>query len=309
MGKCEVVKPALAASRALRVIDFMSVHPGRAMSMTEISHALKINPASTLAVMASLTELGYVVRHPAHKTYTLGAALVVVGHSAMMQNPSLDAARQELRLVSKEIHAQCAASVLMGEFMVAVVTEGRAERSGTWTRVGERVPFSAPYGAPFAAFGDEALRRQWMERKGGAPTKAARIAALQDALAEVRERGYAVWPESETREALARALWSLSDNPSDEDLRLRVDRLLDELSDGFVVMNVKPKEVLDIAIVSVPVFSPMGGVSMVLTAFGFANLLAGASVAEVGARLRACAETIATRASVISAVSPATDPS
>ena len=47
--------------------------------------------------------------------------------------------------MSKEIHAQCAASVLMGKFMVAVVTEGRAERSGTWTRLRERVPFSAPY--------------------------------------------------------------------------------------------------------------------------------------------------------------------
>ena len=75
-------------------------------------------PLSTLTVMASLTELGYVVRHPAHKTYTLGAALVVVGHSAIMQNPSLEATRgEELRLVSKEIHAQCAASVLMGNFI------------------------------------------------------------------------------------------------------------------------------------------------------------------------------------------------
>ena len=100
-----------------------------------------------------------------------------------------------------------------------------------------------------------------------------------------------------------------SDNPSDEDLRLRVDRLLDELSDGFVVMNVQPKELFDIAIVSVACILLMGPVSMVLTAFGFGNLLAGAAVADVGARLRACAETIATRASVLSAVTAATDPS
>jgi DNA-binding IclR family transcriptional regulator len=299
-----VVQPALAASRALQVIDLMAVHSGQAMSMTEISRALKINPASTLAVMASLTESGYAVRHPAHKTYTLGPALVAVGHSAMIQNPSLGAAREELRFLAKEMHAQCAASVLMGNVMVAVVTEGRAQRAGTWTRVGERVPFSAPYGAPFAAFGSEELRRAWMERKSGTPTSAARVAGLHDALAEVRERGYAVWRESETREALARALWSLSDSPLDKGLRLRVDRLLDELSDGFVAMNVTPKEVRDIAIVSVPVFSPMGSVSMVLTAFGFAKLLTGDAVSEVGARLRACAETIAIRAS---AVSPATE--
>jgi hypothetical protein len=165
MQKYEVVKPALAASRALQVIDFMSVHPGQAMSKTEISRALKINPASTLAVMASLTECGYVVRHPAHKTYTLGPALVAVGHSAMIQNPSLEAAREELRLISKEIQAQCAASVLMGDVMVAVVTEGTAQRAGTWTRVGERVPFAAPYGAPFAALGMKGcVELGWSER-------------------------------------------------------------------------------------------------------------------------------------------------
>jgi DNA-binding IclR family transcriptional regulator len=307
MRECEVVKPALAASRALQVIDFMSVHPGQSMSMTEISRALKINPASTLAVLASLTESGYVVRHPAHKTYTLGPALVAVGHSAMIQNPSLEAAREELRLISKEIQAQCAASVLTGDVMVAVVTEGTAQRAGTWTRVGERVPFAAPYGAPFAAFGNEGLRRTWMERKSGTPASAARVAGLHDALAEVRERGYAVWRESETREALARALWSLSDNPSDKSLRLEVDRLLDELSDGFVATNMSPNEAVDIAIVSVPVFSSMGGVSMVLTAFGFANLLGGEAISEVGARLRACAETIAARASALSTTASAED--
>ena len=86
-----------------------------------------------------------------------------------------------------------------GEFhRLPSVTEGQADGSGAWTRVGERVPFSPlRMERRSAAFGDEALRRQWMERKGGTPTKAARVAALQTLFAEVRERGYTVWPESE----------------------------------------------------------------------------------------------------------------
>src|ERR1700722_18775611 len=191
----------------------MSVHPGQPDSVTEISRALKINAASTLSVLAALTEAGYVVRHPAHKTYTLGAALVAVGHAALVQNPALSAASEELILVSEEIGAQCTGSVLMGDMMVALMVEGQARRSGTFSRVGERVPFSAPFGAPFAAYGDEGLRERWMQRKNGTTASAERTELLKRALGEVRDRGYSVSTDSDSRERLGRTVWALPDDP------------------------------------------------------------------------------------------------
>jgi len=286
---------ALAASRAAHVIDYLSVHPGQSLSLTEISRALGINPASTLSILAALTDSGYVVRHPRHKTYTLGAALVAVGHAALVQHPALEAAREELALVANEIEAQCIGSVLMGDLLVAVVAEGRVRRAGTWSRVGTRVPFSAPFGAPFAAFGDDAVRRHWLGGRGDAPTSVLRASRFGEALAEVQERGYAVWRESETRERLGQQLWSLTETPRSETLRLEVERLLEELSEGFIAVNLDPAELVEIASVTAPVFAPSGEVIMILTGVGFASPLDGAAVATVGARLRASADVIAIR--------------
>jgi DNA-binding IclR family transcriptional regulator len=289
-----VVRMALAASRAAQVIDYLSVHPGQPLSLTEISRALAINAASTLSVLAALADSGYVIRHPTHKTYTLGAALVAVGHAALMQHPTLEAARQELSLVSDEIEAQCTASVLMGDLLVAVVAEGRARSTGTWSRIGTRVPFSAPFGAPFAAFGDESMRRRWIGSRDPDPDET-RTRRLEEALAEVRERGYAVWRESETRENLGQRLRMLDDEPSNGELHREVVSLLRELSEGFVAVNLDSANLLNIANVTAPVFSPAGEVIMILTGIGFAAPLDGTAVANVGARLRASAEVIAAR--------------
>ena len=78
-----MVKPALAASRSIRIIDFLSVHLGQPFSLTELARALGANFASTLQVLTALDEAGFVDRHPVHKTYTLGAALVAVGDAAL----------------------------------------------------------------------------------------------------------------------------------------------------------------------------------------------------------------------------------
>jgi DNA-binding IclR family transcriptional regulator len=285
---------ALAASRAAQVIDYLSVHPGQPLSLTEISRALGINAASTLSVLAALADSGYVIRHPTHKTYTLGAALVAVGHAALMQHPTLEAARQELSLVANEIEAQCTASVLIGDLLVAVVAEGRARSSGTWSRIGTRVPFSAPFGAPFAAFGDDSLRTRWLGRSD-ADLDDTRTRRLEEALAEVRERGYAVWRESETREKLGKKLRMLDDEPSNIGLRREVVSLLRELSEGFVAVNLDSANLLNIANVTAPVFSPAGEVIMILTGIGFASPLDGAAVANVGTRLKASAQVIAMR--------------
>jgi DNA-binding IclR family transcriptional regulator len=290
-----VVKMALAASRAVQVIDYLSVHPGQPLSLTEISRALGINAASTLSVLAALAESGYVVRHPTHKTYTLGAALVAVGHAALMQHPTLEAARQELSLLADEIEAQCTASVLMGDLLVAVVAEGRPRRAGTWSRIGTRVPFSAPFGAPFAAFGDDSLRNRWLGGRSGADPDEARTRRLEGALIEVRERGYAVWRDSETREELGQKLRMLDDEPGDTRLRREVISLLRELSEGFVAVNLDSANLFDIANVTAPVFSPSGEVIMILTGIGFASPLDGAGVAKVGLRLQASAQVIAMR--------------
>lgn len=120
-----MVKPALAARRAVMALDHLASRAGEPRTLTEICAATGVNPASMLSVLAALTDGGYLVRHPAHKTYTLGPALVAVGHAALSHDPTIAAARDELSLLGEEVRAQCAAAVVMGDELVAVVVEGR----------------------------------------------------------------------------------------------------------------------------------------------------------------------------------------
>jgi IclR helix-turn-helix domain len=76
-----MVKPALAATRAAAVLDYLSMRPGRPCTLTEIAGALRVSPASMLAVLAALTDAGYLVRHSAHKTYVVGPAVVALGRA------------------------------------------------------------------------------------------------------------------------------------------------------------------------------------------------------------------------------------
>lgn len=286
-----MVKMALSATRALEVIDYLSVHPGQAFSLTELCRALDINPASTLAVLASLTGSGYVNRHPVHKTYTLGAALVAVGHAALVRHPVLETAGHELAAVSAEIQAQCVGTVLMGDLLVAVISEGRPRRAGIWSRIGTRAPFSAPVGAPFAAYGDESLEARWLRRRTGTVTSSERVARLREALAVVRSRGFAAGHQSE-QEELGRTLWALGDDPGNAALRSEVDRVFDDLSDKFVLANTEGGRVEGISSVTVPVFSPAAEVVLIITAVGFGDPLGKDDLDQVGDRLRSSAEAI-----------------
>ena len=287
-----MVKPALAATRAAAVLDYLSMRPGRPCTLTEIAGALRVSPASMLSVLAALTNAGYLVRHPAHKTYVVGPAVVALGQAAMVQNPVVPAADRELALLADELEAQCAASVLMGQEIVAVAVSGRTRRPGTWTRVGIRAPFVAPFGVPFAAFGSDACRMAWRGVHGDAIGP-----ALDRALAVVRARGYAVNRDGDARERLGVALASLCDEPANHRLRREVDSLVALHTEDFLVLNLDQVDApSDISHVTVPVFGPDDEVVMILTSGGFARPLGGADVEALADRLKASAVAIALEA-------------
>jgi DNA-binding IclR family transcriptional regulator len=287
------LKPALSAARAARVLDFLSSHPTQVFSLAEIGRALDVNAPSVLSVLLALSEAGYVVRNPAHKTYGLGPALVALGHAALVHHPELGAASDELDLLAEEISAQCTGSVMMGEEIVAVMDAGRPRRMASLSWVGARVPYVAPFGAPFAAYADEERRLRWF---GPAGRSTARRRRLSEALEEVRRRGYAAGRESAQREQLGEALSRSLDAPQDAALRAEVRRLLDKLAEGFAVMHLRSNDVVDVSTITVPVFSPVGDVVMIVTAAGFAAPMAGAAVRRIAGCMRASAETISQRA-------------
>jgi DNA-binding IclR family transcriptional regulator len=282
-----MVKPALAATRAVRVLDFLALHPGQAFSLKEISDACALNAPSLLAVITALVDGGYLLRHPSHKTYTLGPGVVALSHAALVQHPNIEAAQRELGVLEGDLKAHCYATVLMGTTLVAVAMAGRPRQAAASTQTGTRLPFVAPFGAAFAAFGSAQLRQTWLGRSVGV-----RRRSLEKALDEVARRGFAVVEERPARIELAQVLQQLAEEPGNEAGRARLDALLDDLADALIDPGVSRRKRIDVASINVPVFSPVGDVVMSLSASGFARPLSPDQITEAGHRTRAAASAI-----------------
>ncbi|MDG4863678.1 helix-turn-helix domain-containing protein, partial [Streptomyces sp. T-3] len=110
-----MVRPALAAGRALAVLDYFAAHPEQSYSLSELSEALDINLASLLSVLQALVDAGYLVRHPQRKTYGLGMSLVAAGHAALTRHRVVDRARSELRALAAESGAAYVVSAVAGD--------------------------------------------------------------------------------------------------------------------------------------------------------------------------------------------------
>jgi DNA-binding IclR family transcriptional regulator len=60
-----MVSSALSANRALAALDWVVGHPGESFTLSELSRAIGVNVPSLMSVLKSLTDAGYLVRHPA----------------------------------------------------------------------------------------------------------------------------------------------------------------------------------------------------------------------------------------------------
>ena len=118
-------RPALAASRALDILNFMAAHPTEAFSLSELVEHLGVNFASCHAILTVLTKDGFLERHPKHRTYSLGPALVAIGHAALESQPAIDIARDEARDLAQQLDLEVLLTARTGGDLIALARAGR----------------------------------------------------------------------------------------------------------------------------------------------------------------------------------------
>ena len=98
--------------------------------------------------------------------------------------------------------------------------------------------------------------------------------------------------EQPARDELGHVLRALAEVPGDETNRRRVDALLDDLAASLLDLRAEKRKRIDVASVSVPVYSPLGEVVMLLTATGFRQALKLDEISVLGERMTATARSI-----------------
>ena len=98
-----MTRPALAASRTVTVLNFLAEHSPDEFTLSDIADRVDINLASCHALLAVLTDAGYVSRNPRLKTYSLGSVLVALGNAAVRRHPAIEHAHEQARQLSEDL--------------------------------------------------------------------------------------------------------------------------------------------------------------------------------------------------------------
>lgn len=177
--------------RPINVVTFLAAHPTETFTLAEIVRHLGLSKGSAHRVMAALTETGFVHRHPRHRTYSLGIALVAIGQAALQKYPGIEFARREMARLVSELHVGCGTAAIVNDEYLLLGREGAPHAYDGLTLVGERRYVVPPIGIGQMAWRSQAEIGDYLDRGAAYLTGAART-RLTASLPLIRRRGYSM---------------------------------------------------------------------------------------------------------------------
>lgn len=204
----------------------------------------------------------------------------------------VDRIRHEVESLAADLRTECIVVAPQDEQLVFLASAGERRDPTTPTRVGQRVPFAAPFGSPLVAFESDARVDAWL-LAGGIGTDTEAAAQVRTLLAQVRRTGYTLGVGYGRFAQLERTLSDTQyTTPSAErpaDIVPTADRqiatLLKELHDSYAVTDVSSEQMYEARNLSAPVLGPDGRAVVQLTIYGPTESINGAELARWSGRL------------------------
>lgn len=275
--------------RVIDVINFLSAHPTESFTLSELAEHLGLSNGSAHRVLTTLTEARYLSRHPKHKTYSLGVALVAVGQAALEKHRGVDIARREMARLTSELKGQCIATAIVDDELLFLAKEGTPQTHDSFSRVGERRAFLPPLGVGHVAWADRVTLENYLARSQSTLTDAMRD-HLRMSLEVIRRRGYAIAANGDKLRALRKTATLPIDRQRNSAHLERVRQLVSELTEKEIQLLDIADVIKDgVSYISAPVFSPAGTVAMELTVSGMPDNLTLQEIEHYAERLRAVA--------------------
>ena len=190
-----------SVDRVVSILTLLAAAPERSFTLADIVRHTELSKATCHAVLSSLVETRWLLRHPTGPSYRLGPGLIALGEAARSGYPELPFAQDRMRELGTELGLECLASAVVGSEIVILAKSGAAVPLSVTAGIGQRVPLVPPLATVFFAWSEEAVVAGAFGSWSGEPGAGRRVpSALTDnyrrALAAVRERGYAIGLET-----------------------------------------------------------------------------------------------------------------
>jgi DNA-binding IclR family transcriptional regulator len=247
--------------RPLSVVTFLAAHPTETFTLAEIARHLGLSKGSAHRVMTTLTESGFVHRHPRHKTYSLGIVLVAIGQAALQKYPGVEIARREMTRLVAELGVGCGVTAVVNNEYMLLGREGAPHAYDGLTLVGER-----RFVVPAIGIGHMAWRSQgevdaYLD-SGAAYLSAAAREHLAASLPVIRRRGYSMAANGTGMRRLVQATIVPIGQRIQGDTGLQLLAEDSEIPlEEFQLLSLADAQGKGVNYLAAPIFSPEGEVS------------------------------------------------
>lgn len=284
------VHPSPAVGRACDVLELLGETPGERLRLADIARRIDMPRATCQTVLFALCDRGFVVRHEADISYSLGPACLRLGEAAALASPALNAGAEAVAHVAAATGLAAAVVVRAGDSVQVAETIDGVDPFGPALTPGQAVSLIAPFGAVFVAWADDDMLSAWLDRCDPPLTRTERR-RYSRALDAVCARGYSVSvaPErSEHLTALTAALGEEWSRPGPA--REQAIRALAQME--YLPAALDPGRTYRVTQLSAPVRDHRGDVVLALMVVGPTYELAAAEIDALGARLLDAANTV-----------------
>lgn len=279
-------------SRVIEVINFLAAHPTEAFTLTELASRLSLSHGSAHRVLSAMTEARYLTRHPKHKTYALGMALVAVGQAALAKHQALAIARREMMRLADQLDVQCIATVIVEDEMLLVAKEGISQTHDGLGRVGERRPFIPPLALAQVAWANAPVMEAYLNKAPQGVSADMRVYIVK-AAEVIRKRGYSIAAIGPGLSALRKIIDDHVDNYRDEKYWTEMQTLISQLSENEIqLLSLDDIHSVRVGYIAAPVFSPTGEVVLEISLTGIPDHLSVTELTRYAQRLRAAAAVV-----------------
>jgi DNA-binding IclR family transcriptional regulator len=273
------------------LISYLTVdESGQGVSVSGLARRLGVSKPALYPMLDALLEAGFIVRHPARKTFHLGPAIVAAGQAAAKREPRQELAREAMLRLGEELDLTCWLYSDDGDRLRVVDQAWHAKTPIPIMRVGERYQLVPPVGAVIMAWAGEARVSAWLDRVSPSPQQAQRY---RSKLSEIRTNRYVIGLEESSTERIRHLAHELANATQTAERARLVDLLVPPLTIGSDSIVIEPdaEEYYNVKSIDAPIFGVDGRFELGLSVTNLPPMN-GRSLRQLAHRVRGVAEEV-----------------